>query len=241
MTLRPQDKACPAEKKLSYELIECDLSNKPEDLLRLNPYAKVPVLVDGDGVIYESAIIDEYLEEKYPQVPLLPRDPLQRARARIWIDYCNTRLQQAGGYIAHDHEVEKSKEKVRGYLATLNQEMREREYIARRLFFSGYYLHPVLLPLAALPNDDRQRSAARESLDATSARPPGRASDAVRKVFAASVVDGPEIEPETWCQPRVQELSLKRDAKTDLRNPRGAVRRERYPAVRILWRHEQRE
>ena len=119
-----------AEKKLSYELIECDLSNKPEDLLRLNPYAKVPVLVDGDGVIYESAIIDEYLEEKYPQVPLLPRDPLQRARARIWIDYCNTRLQQAAGYIAHDHEVEKSKEKVRGYLATLNQEMREREYIA---------------------------------------------------------------------------------------------------------------
>jgi glutathione S-transferase len=90
----------------------------------------VPVLVDGGGVIYESAIIDEYLEEKYPQVPLLPRDPLQRARARIWIDYCNTRLQQAAGYIAHDHEVEKSKEKVRGYLATLNQEMREREYLA---------------------------------------------------------------------------------------------------------------
>ena len=88
------------------------------------------MLVDGDGVIYESAIIDEYLEEKYPQAPLLPRDPLQRARARIWIDYCNTRLQQAGGYIAHDHEVEKSKEKVRGYLATLNQEMREREYLA---------------------------------------------------------------------------------------------------------------
>ena len=88
------------------------------------------MLVDGDGVIYESAIIDEYLEEKYPQVPLLPRDPLQRARARIWIDYCNTRLQQAAGYIAHDHEVEKSKEKVRGYLATLNQEMREREYLA---------------------------------------------------------------------------------------------------------------
>ena len=87
------------------------------------------MLVDGDGVIYESAIIDEYLEEKYPQVTLLPRDPLQRARARIWIDYCNTRLQQAAGYIAHDHEVEKSQEKVRGYLATLNQEMREKEYL----------------------------------------------------------------------------------------------------------------
>lgn len=97
--------------------------------MELNPYGKVPVLVDGDGVIYESAIINEYLEEKYPQVPLMPKDPLKRARARIWIDYCNTRLQQAAGYIAHDHEVEKSKEKLRGYLETLNQEMRGKHYI----------------------------------------------------------------------------------------------------------------
>jgi glutathione S-transferase len=85
--------------------------------------------VDGDGVIYESAVINEYLEEKFPQVPLMPKDTLKRARARIWIDYCNTRLQQAAGYIAHDHEVEKSKEKLRGYLETLNQEMRDKKYL----------------------------------------------------------------------------------------------------------------
>ena len=97
--------------------------------MELNPYGKVPVLVDGDGVIYESAIINEYLEEKYPQVPLMPRDPLRRSRARIWIDYCNTRLQEAAGYIAHDFEVEKSKEKLRGYLETLNNEMRDKHYI----------------------------------------------------------------------------------------------------------------
>jgi glutathione S-transferase len=87
------------------------------------------VLVDGEGVVYESAIINEYLEEKYPQVSLLPKDPLRRSRARIWIDYCNTRVQQAAGYIAHDHEVEKSKEKLRGYLDTLNQEMRGKQYL----------------------------------------------------------------------------------------------------------------
>ena len=106
------------------------MANKPKDLLELNPYGKVPVLVDGNGVIYESAIINEYLEETYPQVPLMAADPLLRSRARIWIDYCNTRLQTAAGYIAHDYEVEKSKERVRGYLATLNHEMSEREYIA---------------------------------------------------------------------------------------------------------------
>lgn len=88
------------------------------------------MLIDGDAVVYESAIINEYLEEKYPQAPLLPKDPATRSRARIWIDYCNTRLQQAGGYIAHDYKVEQSKEKVKQYLATLNDEMKEREYIA---------------------------------------------------------------------------------------------------------------
>jgi glutathione S-transferase len=88
------------------------------------------VLLDGDGVIYESAIINEYVEEKYPQVPLMPTDPLLRSRARIWIDYCNTRLQAAAGYIAHDHEVEKSKERLRGYLENLNREMEDRQYIA---------------------------------------------------------------------------------------------------------------
>jgi glutathione S-transferase len=88
------------------------------------------VLVDGAAVVYESAIINEYLEEKYPEVPLLPKDPMLRARARIWIDYANTRLQRAGGYIAHDYEVEKSKQELKQYLATLDQEMRRREYIA---------------------------------------------------------------------------------------------------------------
>ena len=94
-----------------------------------NPYGKVPVLVDGDAVVYESAIINEYLEEKYPAVPLMPKDLLSRARVRIWVDYCNTRLQRAGGYIAHDYEVEKSKEELKQYLATLDKEMEAREYI----------------------------------------------------------------------------------------------------------------
>ena len=88
------------------------------------------MLVDGDGVVYESAIIDEYLEEQYPEVPLMPKDPLARARVRIWIDYCNTRLQRAAGYIAHNHKVEESGKELRTYLETLNRQMQGREYIA---------------------------------------------------------------------------------------------------------------
>lgn len=87
------------------------------------------MLVDGDEVVYESAIINEYLEEKYPHIPLMPKDPFRRARARIWIDYCNTRLQRAAGNIAHDYEVEKSLGELNQYLQTLDREMRNREYI----------------------------------------------------------------------------------------------------------------
>jgi glutathione S-transferase len=88
------------------------------------------VLVDGDAVVYESAIIDEYLEEKYPDLPLMPKDSLVRARIRIWIDYCNTRVQRAAGYIAHGHKVEESGAELRGYLENLNREMQGREYIS---------------------------------------------------------------------------------------------------------------
>ena len=119
-------------------MIECDLGNKPKDLLELNPYGKVPVLVDGDAVVYESAIIDEYLEERYPEVPLMPKDPLARARIRIWIDYCNTRVQRAAGYIAHNYKVEESGTELRTYLENLNRQMQGREYIA-----DGYSLADI--------------------------------------------------------------------------------------------------
>jgi glutathione S-transferase len=106
------------------------LKNKSKELLERNPYGKVPVLEDGEAVIYESAVIDEYLEEKYPAVPLMPKDPYQRARARIWIDFANTRLQAAAGNIAHDHQVEKNKEQLKQHLATLDKEMQNRDFIA---------------------------------------------------------------------------------------------------------------
>lgn len=89
----------------------------------------MPVLVDGDVVVYESAIIDEYLDEKYPEPSLMPKDLGLRARTRIWIDFCNTRLQAAGGDVAHGHEVEKAKEKLREHLKTLDKQMAGKTFI----------------------------------------------------------------------------------------------------------------
>ena len=80
------------EKKIDFTPIEIDLQNKPDGFVQISRYGKVPAIKHGDVEIYESAIINEYLDEVFPEPPLLPSDPGAKAIARIWIDYANTRL-----------------------------------------------------------------------------------------------------------------------------------------------------
>jgi len=70
------------EKGMDFEVIDVDLYNKPEDIAVINPYNRVPVLVDRDLVLYEANIINEYIDERFPHPQLMPPDPIMRARAR---------------------------------------------------------------------------------------------------------------------------------------------------------------
>ncbi|HTB73470.1 MAG TPA: glutathione S-transferase family protein [Polyangiaceae bacterium] len=99
-------KACPfahrtrlvlAEKGVGFELTEIDLSNKPKDFAAVSAYGKVPAIEHDGNRLYESAVINEYLDEVFATPPLLPKDAVQRALARIWIDYANTRFAPAFG------------------------------------------------------------------------------------------------------------------------------------------------
>ena len=72
-----------AAKGVTYDLVPVDLDDPPEDLLDLNPYNSVPTLVDRDLVLYDTSVICEYLDERYPHPPLMPIDPLSRARLRL--------------------------------------------------------------------------------------------------------------------------------------------------------------
>jgi glutathione S-transferase len=110
-------------------MIEVNLKNKPEDLVRQNPYGKVPVLVDDGGVIYESAIINEYLDEKFPQVALMPKDHLSRSKVRIWVDFFNTRVHPAGSDLQHDRNLDKAREKMADHLQTLDRELAGKHYL----------------------------------------------------------------------------------------------------------------
>ena len=84
-----------AEKSLTYELIQIDLAQSDQrrpEFVRLNPFARVPVLVDEDTTVYDSTVIIEYLEDEYPEPPVLPTigSSALRARARLFEDFADT-------------------------------------------------------------------------------------------------------------------------------------------------------
>lgn len=72
-----------AEKDIAVEIHDVDMDNLPEDLIDLNPYATVPTMVDRDLVLYNSRVLIEYLDERFPHPPLMPVDPVSRAKSRL--------------------------------------------------------------------------------------------------------------------------------------------------------------
>ncbi|HEX6119148.1 MAG TPA: glutathione S-transferase family protein [Dongiaceae bacterium] len=85
------------EKGLAFERINVDLADKPDWFLKISPLGRVPLLKVGDAVIFESAVILEYLEETQAN-PLHPADPLKRAEHRAWIEFGSTVLNDIWGF-----------------------------------------------------------------------------------------------------------------------------------------------
>lgn len=78
-----------AEKGVTFDLYEIDVDSHVEALMEINPYNTVPTLVDRDLVLYESEIIMEYLDERFPHPPLMPVYPVARARSRLLLHRVN--------------------------------------------------------------------------------------------------------------------------------------------------------
>ena len=81
------------EKGVSADLVESDSSNPPIEVREINPYGSLPTLIDRDLILYESKVIMEYLDERFPHPPLLPVYPVSRAHIRLFIkriekDWC---------------------------------------------------------------------------------------------------------------------------------------------------------
>ena len=80
------------EKGMDFQIIDVDMYNKPEDIAVMNPYNRLPVLVERDLILYEANIINEYIDERFPHPQLMPADPVMRARARLFLFNFETEL-----------------------------------------------------------------------------------------------------------------------------------------------------
>jgi glutathione S-transferase len=123
-----------AEKRLDAELVEINLKDKPADFLSISPSGRVPVLVHDAKRIWESAVIMEYLEEAFPEPPLMPIDASQRADVRQWVEFANTRLFESTHRLIFEQDPDRRRTHVQQLDAAVRQ--LEKEGIGRR----GRYL-----------------------------------------------------------------------------------------------------
>ena len=150
-----------AEKNLPYESVPINLrkdEQKTLDYLRINPYGLVPAMEDNSIVMYESTIINEYLEEAYPQTPLLPQDLGLRVRARILEDFRDNHLYPAMKTISRVTRGIDSKDWDRGAIAAAFDTIapllqRLEDDLAGKDYLVGNY---SLADIAVTPNLVRQ-------------------------------------------------------------------------------------
>lgn len=102
------------EKGMDFEIRDVDLFNKPEEITLMNPYGQVPILVERDLILYESNIINEYIDERFPHPQLMPGDPVDRARVRLFL--LNFEKELFVHVLALEGHDEKAKIKARAHI-----------------------------------------------------------------------------------------------------------------------------
>jgi glutathione S-transferase len=153
-----------AEKGLTYDLVQIDIAkgeNRHPDFFRLNPFGRVPVLVDEDTTVYDSTIINEYLDDEYPEPPILPPvgSSALRARARRLEDFADTQFTPVVGQLMAElgkADAERSAERLQSLnqrveraLDYLNQELASQQFLATDFSVAEIAFIPRLL---VLPN-----------------------------------------------------------------------------------------
>ncbi len=117
-----------AEKGINYEAHDVDLNDTPEDLKDLNPYNEVPTLVDRDLVLYGHQVIMEYLDERFPHPPLMPVDPVSRARNRLMLKRIERDWYTLSNKIAKGEDVENTRKELRDSLLTVAPIFEQKKY-----------------------------------------------------------------------------------------------------------------
>lgn len=163
------------EKDLSYDLVPVDLKageQKRPEFLKLNPFGKVPVLIDDEMIVYDSTIINEYLEDEYPHPPLLPSDSSARARVRTFEDYADNAFIPVTGIILNElrkpegerdaDKLANARQQVQRMLAVIDGSLAGRQWLAGNFSLADVAFAPrvVILPALGVELDPQWKNVA---------------------------------------------------------------------------------
>jgi len=164
------------EKGLAYDRVTLNLAKKDQkrpEFLKLNPYGKVPVLNDNGKILFESCIINEYLDEQYPNPPLMPKDPHLRGRGRVLVDYGLNYLHEPywvlrGEMLKKESErdsatVEEKRQTLRHLLQYLEEALGDKPYFLGEMSLTDIDLVPRFLRMesyGAIPTPSLPRLSA---------------------------------------------------------------------------------
>ena len=121
-----------AEKGITGEIIDSDLDSLSDELLQVSPYAELPVLVDRDVCLYDSVVLMEYLDERFPHPPLLPVYPVSRAEIRLFIqriqkDWCEMFDNLVSAKLS-DSELKKTRQEFKSQIIALSPILKEKPF-----------------------------------------------------------------------------------------------------------------
>ena len=159
-----------AEKGLEHETVVVDLDDRPAWIYEKNPLGRVPVLEEDAFVLPESAVINEYLEERYPEPPLWPADPAERAAGRLLVERFD---QLSRPYYALRRGDEEARDRLGNELAKLDSVLAGSSFLTGRQFgiADAAYLPWILRAETMLDVDLDQYPALAEWVARTRERP----------------------------------------------------------------------
>ncbi|WP_025820826.1 stringent starvation protein SspA [Shewanella marina] len=147
-----------AEKGVTVDVLQVDPNDMPEDLLEVNPYNTVPTLVDRELVLYESRIIMEYLDERFPHPPLMPVYPVARGQSRLMMHRIDSDWYSLVDRIKKGDRADEARRELQESLAAIAPVFAEMPYFMSEEFgLADCYLGPLLwrLPVLGVQLDSR--------------------------------------------------------------------------------------
>ncbi|MCL1051340.1 stringent starvation protein A [Shewanella abyssi] len=147
-----------AEKGVTVDVLQVDPNEIPEDLIELNPYNTVPTLVDRELVLYNSRIIMEYLDERFPHPPLMPVYPVSRGQTRLWMHRIEEDWYALVERIRKGDRAEAARKELTESLTAIAPIFGEVPYFMSEEFgLADCYLGPLLwrLPVLGIELDNR--------------------------------------------------------------------------------------